>query len=179
MRLFIGIGLPLSVGETLSRAAHTLLPLKVQDAAPIRWTRPEDMHLTLSFLGSVEPSRLEEIQQSLAPLHADLLYLQLNGVGIFPHTGALHAKVKLSAILLIFAEQVFRAMEGCGFVRERRPYTPHITLARSKGLVRFTSGREVHPAFRQAFEVRGFFLYQSFTRPDGARYEVLRAFPLV
>jgi len=180
MRVFIGIGLPIQVGERLARAANRLLPPGTGDGARVRWTQPSNMHVTLSFLGQVEPARLEQIQESLATLGAVRLHLELNGIGVF--AGIMHAKVKPSAPLLAFPEQVFESMERCGFPREQRPYLPHVTLARAKGRM---PGRmppqpfgKDDPAFRQAFEASEFLLYQSFTRPEGAYYEVLKAFPL-
>lgn len=177
MRLFIGIGLPLSVGEALARAAHVLLPPEREGIVRVRLTRPQDMHVTLSFLGHVEPSHLEQIQQSLATLHANPMRLELDGAGIFANGGILLAKVKPSPSLLRLAEQVIQAMERCGFPREQRPFTPHVTLARNKGRIRLASHQPDDPAFTQTFEANEFHLYQSFTRPEGSQYQVLRTFP--
>jgi RNA 2',3'-cyclic 3'-phosphodiesterase len=178
MRLFIGIGLPLSVGEALVRAAHALLPPVREGGACVRLARPQDMHVTVSFLGHVEPSRLEQIQQSLTALHADRMRLELNGAGIFANGGILLAKVKPSPNLLSLAEQVLQTIERCGFPREQRPFMPHVTLARNKGRIKLGPHQSGDSAFRQSFEAREFCLCQSFTRPDGSQYQVLRAFPL-
>ncbi len=178
MRLFIGIGLPLSLGEALARATHSLLPPEREGSAHIRLICPQDMHVTLSFLGHVEPSLLEQIQQSLAAVHADRIHLRLNGVDIFANGGILLAKVEPSPNLLSLAEQVLHTMERCGFPREQRPFKPHVTLARSKGRIKLVSRQPNDPAFRQTFKAGEFCLYQSFTRPEGSQYQVLRAFPL-
>ena len=66
MRLFVAIGLPSPLSDTLSRAARTLITLEAQQRARTTFTRPDNLHLTLNFLGQVDPSRLEEIQQTLA-----------------------------------------------------------------------------------------------------------------
>jgi 2'-5' RNA ligase len=181
MRLFIGIGLPPSVSAALARAAHTLAA-----AAPqlrISWTPPENMHLTLSFLGQVDPARLDNIQQALAKLQSPRLHLQLDGPGLFPNAGILYAHVKPSAALLTFADHIFRAMEECGFPSEQRPYTPHITLARikapGKARLHLPSREQASPAFFQKFEADEFRLYESITNPKGPEYHVLRAFPLL
>jgi 2'-5' RNA ligase len=179
MRLFIGIGLPPPISGFLSQAAHTLIAPEVKLRARITWTRPENMHVTISFLGQVEPSRLDDIQQSLATIRAAPLHLQLNGFGSFANAGILYAQVKPSTRLLGFAEQVFESMQACGFPREQRPYTPHITLARSKGRFRVLSRKVDDSVFRQAFEAHEFRLYESFTSPQGSYYEVRRAFPLI
>jgi 2'-5' RNA ligase len=179
MRLFIGIGLPPALNQTLAKAAHTLIAPEAQSRTRITLTRPENMHVTLNFLGQVEPSRLDEIQQALATIRAPRLHLQLNGAGAFANAGILYAQIKPSAPLLNLAEQVFQSMENCGFPREQRPYTPHITLARSKGRIRILPREENNPTFRRSFEAQELRLYESITRPEGAHYEVRRAFPLI
>jgi 2'-5' RNA ligase len=179
MRLFIGIGLPPPVSEVLAQAARTLIAPEVKQRARITWTRPENMHVTISFLGQVEPSRLDDIEQTLAAIRTAPLHLQLNGFGSFANAGILYAQVKPSTRLLGFAEQVFESMQACGFPREQRPYSPHITLARSKGRFRLLSRKVDDSAFRQAFEAHEFRLYESFTLPQGAEYHVRCAFPLL
>jgi 2'-5' RNA ligase len=176
MRLFVGIGLPIQVGERLAAAASGLLPWEASNSTPIRPTAPGNMHVTLSFLGQTDPARLEAIQQGLATLHAGRLRLELNGVGVFK--GILHAQVKPSAALLTLAERVVKSMESCGFPREQRPFLPHVTVARTKERISLSSSRGGDPAFWQHFEADEFLLYQSLTRPEGAIYKVLKAFPL-
>lgn len=72
-------------------------------------------------------------------------------------------------------------MEACGFTREQRPYSPHITIGRIGAHTR----ERIHlrtasddPAFHQAFDASEFRLYQSLSLPGGAQYEVLRVFAL-
>jgi RNA 2',3'-cyclic 3'-phosphodiesterase len=176
MRLFIGIGLPAPVAETLANSASRLITLS--PAARIRWTPPANMHITLSFLGQVHPARLDVIQQALATIHAPRIRLELNGFGTFERAGVLFADVKPTPALLTLAEQVTTAMQNCGFPREVRPYSPHITLARFRDRIHLRSDAQDDPAFHQTFAASEFRLYQSLTLPDGARYEIIRAFPL-
>ena len=178
MRLFIGIALPPSLSALLAKAAHTLVAAEGQPRPRITWTRPENMHVTLSFLGQVDPSRLDQIQHALATIHAPQLKLQLNGVGSFPKSGILHTQIKPSPSLLNLAEQVFQSMEICGFPRERRPYTPHITLARSKEPIDIHHRTE-NPVFQQSFTAHELRLYESITGSEGAHYEVKASFPLL
>src|SRR5579871_2603239 len=81
MRLFIGIALPPPLSALLAKAAHTLIVTEGHQPPRITWTRPENMHITLSFLGQVDPSRIDHIQRSLAAIHASQLHLQLNEIG--------------------------------------------------------------------------------------------------
>ena len=175
MRLFIGIGLSAPVAEALAKSAQGLVSVS---AARIRWTPPANMHVTLSFLGQVHPARLDVVEQALVPIHAPRLRLALNGIGVFERAGVLFANVTPLPALLALAEQVIAAMHACGFPRENRPYSPHITLARTRDRIRLRSTTADDPAFHQVFEASEFRLYQSLTLPTGARYEVLRVFPL-
>jgi 2'-5' RNA ligase len=176
MRLFIGIGLPATIAEALAKSAIKLIT--PTNAAHIRWTPPANMHVTLSFLGQVHPARLDVIEQALATIRARRLHLKLSGIGTFDRAGVLFANVSQSSKLLALAEQVIAAMEACGFAREERPYSPHITLARTRDRLRLRTPAPDDPAFHQNFEAVEFRLYQSLTLPGGAQYEVIRAFPL-
>jgi RNA 2',3'-cyclic 3'-phosphodiesterase len=176
MRLFIGIGLPASVAEALAESAVSLI--SPANATHLRWTPPANMHLTLSFLGQVHEARRDVIEQALAAIHARQMTLALDGFGTFDRAGVLYANVKPSPVLCSLAEQVIAAMETIGFAREKRPYSPHVTLARTRDRLRLRSNAPDNPAFHQTFDATEFGLYQSFTLPGGAQYEVLRAFPL-
>jgi RNA 2',3'-cyclic 3'-phosphodiesterase len=176
MRLFIGIGLPILVAEALAEAATRLVAPAA--ASKIRWTPPANMHVTLSFLGQVNEARRDVIEKALATIHAHRMKLALDGFGTFERAGVLYASVKPSSVLLALVEKVVAAMEGIGFARESRPYSPHVTLARTRDHLRLRSNHPEDPAFHQNFETSEFRLYQSVTLPGGAQYEVLRVFPL-
>lgn len=176
MRLFTAIALPGPLSEALGAAAAGLVPNR-NSAPRIRWTAPANMHVTLSFLGSVEPARLNDVQQSLTRVHAAQFSLTLAGLGVFPHAGVLLAKVHPSPELLSLAEQVAVALEGAGFPREKHPYQPHVTLARTKerGLSFFSAN---DPTFHETFHADMFHLYESVTLPEGAQYRILHSYPL-
>ena len=147
-------------------------------AAPgstLRWLAPENLHVTLCFLGSVDGSRVNAIAERLADIGGARLRITLDGFDVFANAGAVIVRAKRSAPLLTLAEQVTVAMENCGFPREKRPYQPHVTLARQKG----RGPLRLSPSgFSQSFSAREFRLYESHTRPEGAQYEVVQAFPL-
>jgi 2'-5' RNA ligase len=178
MRLFVGIGLPESIAQALAGAACRSVSLAPGSASRIRWTPPGSLHVTLSFLGQVEPARLEPIAAALAGVTASPLLLALDGLGLFADAGIAVAKVKPSPLLLALAGKVVAAMETCGIPPEKRPYQPHVTLARAKGRLPLRITRAEESAFTASFDATEFRLYQSQTLPQGAHYEILRAFPL-
>ena len=174
LRLFTAIGLPARVAELLVESARKQLPAR---PSRIRPTSADNTHITLSFLGAVEATRLETIRQALAKIVSPPFRVTLNGLGRFAHAEVFLAKVESSPGLLALAEQVAASLEACGFPREKRPYQPHLTLARGKGLA-FPLPMTNDPAFHQSFDATEFRLYESVTHPEGVQYEVLSVHPL-
>ena len=60
MRTFLGIGLPAGVREGIAAAIAQVRSLH----APVAWTRPENLHITLHFLGDIPPGRVSRIDRS-------------------------------------------------------------------------------------------------------------------
>jgi 2'-5' RNA ligase len=176
MRLFLGIGLPSTLAQELARSIRALLSQHAPTARP-GYVFPEDLHVTLSFLGAVPPERVQSILASLATLAPPPLQLELDGIGAFPGAGVLYARVQSSRDLLSLAEQVFLCMEACGFSREARPYTPHVTLARVRSLPHLAPDASNNPAFRQTFQASVIHLYQSLSNGERPGYAVLHSFP--
>ena len=106
--------------------------------AQVAWTRPEGMHLTLKFLGNVAERRVQEI--TLALQHAACALAPFR-----PQRGECRRLSSLSrlrvvwagigegaALLCTLADAVDTQLAACGFPREDRPFSPHVTLGRVK-----------------------------------------------
>lgn len=103
---------------------------------PLRWVPPRNMHLTLKFLGETQPRQvatLADALQAIASQHSPL-DVRLAELGIFPNSKqprvlwvGLHAPAALAEI----AQQVEHAAVALGFATEPKPFTPHLTLART------------------------------------------------
>jgi 2'-5' RNA ligase len=78
-RLFVSLELPGVVREDLGRLCT--------DVPGARWAEPEDMHLTLRFIGDVDGLGFEDVAAALAAVRAPRLDLVLRGVGHFPPRG--------------------------------------------------------------------------------------------
>lgn len=126
MRVFIAVELPQKWQEELWLAGQALRRLGVRG----RFTRQENFHLTLAFLGEVpDPSgaaavldRLEAAPFPLKTAEANRFVLRggdIWWVGVAPHPALLEAQAKLCA-----------GLGQSGFALDRRPFLPHITLAR-------------------------------------------------
>lgn len=182
IRSFIAVDLEAPVRA----AVQTLLDEFRRLKAEIRWVRAEGMHVTLKFLGWVDPPRLERVHAAAAAAVHDrpALRLAVRGMGAFPSLRrprvlwvGLHGDG-----LVELAESVERAMEPLGFEREKRAFTPHVTLGRVSGMRGWERVEELFKA-HQADDfgetaIQAVTIYRSTLRPDGAVYTPLWTIPL-
>lgn len=102
----------------------------------VKWSRPENLHLTLKFLGDVKERDLEELFDALTGTVTGLapFALEVKGFGAFP--GWRHPRViragcgEGSEDAAELANAVETACDDLGYEREKRPYRPHLTLGR-------------------------------------------------
>lgn len=181
VRLFVAVSVPDDQLESLARQAE---PLK-EGLAGGRWAPPANQHVTLKFLGWTAVEMLEDLKGSLRRACAPLApaEVRIDGLGSFPsrrRVRVLWAGFEDPERLLVRLNEVIeRAVEPLGFERERREFSPHLTLARFKTPQRL---REELPALDRAslegFVVSEVRLYRSHLHPKGAQYEVLESFEL-
>ncbi|MFB3920316.1 MAG: RNA 2',3'-cyclic phosphodiesterase [Terriglobia bacterium] len=181
MRAFIAIDLPEEIRAALSRNQAELRNA-CRDAG---WTRPEGIHLTLKFLGEISDEQVREMTEALhACTPFEAFSVEVNGFGFFPDARrpkVFWAGVQAPPDLANLAERVESAMEKLGIARERRAYSPHLTLAR----FRFPKPQPELKALAEAradttlghFEVSEFFLFESRLHPQGAQYLKVARFP--
>lgn len=134
IRTFVAIELPETVRESLARQISSL-----KSHAPlVKWSRPDNLHLTLRFLGDVKESELDELFAALedAVDGTQPFAVEVCGVGAFPNwrhprvvwAGCGEGAEETSAL----ADLVEAACANLGYERERRPFRPHFTLGRVK-----------------------------------------------
>lgn len=127
-RLFVAVELPEAVREELGRLCG--------DVPGARWAEPDDMHLTLRFIGDVDGLGFEDVAGALASVRAASFEMVLRGVGHFPPRGeprTLWAGVERSEPLTLLHDRIESALTRAGIEPERRKFHPHITLARLRG----------------------------------------------
>lgn len=171
-RLFIGVPLP---EELLPRVAEAQAGLEGQEG--IRLIRPEQLHVTLAFLGHVGEAAQAAAEEVVAAVPAEL-----GGTALLEGYLALPSARRARVVTLeiedprgVFTglfERVMGGLEAAEVMRrEARPYRPHLTIARLRkpGPVQLRSdgGRDVYP-------VGSVCLYESKLRRSGAEYTVLR-----
>lgn len=168
MRLFLGLPIPLELAQALTRRTQAI------ELPKGRWTTPENIHLTLVFLGEVADLTLPHIERELYELTFAPFQLKLTSLDIFPRGGVLFAGVEPTRPLLHLQARVSGSMARCGFVPEDRPYHPHITLARFHGPLRLSqTQRSLSTSLQRSFTADTVNLYRSNLTPTGSHYEVL------
>lgn len=192
LRLFVAIDLPSSWLDALAVAQKDLQrAIKGAGAPDIRWVRPEGFHLTLKFLGHVEAARRAEVEDALARVPREVFgfEIRLGAPGAFgDRRGPRVLWVGLAGDLQRLSN-LAGAVEACtrplGFEPEKRPFAPHLTLARVPdtyaagprlALSKYVKGLRL-PAV-EPMRVERFQLMQSHLGRGGARYESLATFPL-
>jgi RNA 2',3'-cyclic 3'-phosphodiesterase len=148
----------------------------------VRWTRPENVHLTLKFLGDVRAESLDGIRVALGEVCAEHAPFDavLAELGAFP--SARRAKILWVGVgagserLRSLAADVDDALASLGFEREKRPYVPHLTLGRVRGR---TLNFDLPPGVEgTGFRVRRVELTESTLAPKGATYRTVGDFAL-
>ena len=102
--------------------------------ADIKFVEPENVHLTLKFLGEIEPSLVEQASQVVKEASFQPFSARLEGVGVFPNLRrprVVWAGISEGVSQLVEVwKDVDTKLSGLGFERERRGFSPHITIGR-------------------------------------------------
>jgi len=128
MRLFIAINLNEEIKDYLTAAIQELK----RHAEKGNFTRRENLHLTLVFLGEVGADRLGAVKSAMNRIKGEPFRLSLSGFGKFKRNGGdIHwAGVDKSEPLLSVQKQLSTELSKAGFFLEERAYSPHLTLGR-------------------------------------------------
>jgi len=184
MRTFLAIELPSKIKESLANIQNQL---KTTDA-DVKWVEPQNIHLTLKFLGEVDDkklSRISEIMDDIAG-NSNSFYIQISSLGAFP-------KIDFPRVIWVGIEkgdketkEIARALEEkiakeAGIPKEDRPFSSHITIGRTRSslnrikliqeLKKLAIGLEQN---NLDFPVAKITLFKSTLTPKGPLYEALK-----
>jgi len=183
MRAFIALELSEGIRTELLRLQDELK----KAGANVKWVIPDNIHLTLKFLGNIDESRLSEIENVLRPI-ADAnspFEINLFKIGAFPDIN--YPRVIWAGIDkgCSQAEEIARNIEGglekIGFPKESRPFSAHLTLGRVRsgknkvGLKEKLLSTSVRPS---ACPIKHITLFESRLTPHGPIYTARGNFPL-
>uniref|UniRef100_A0A831XML7 RNA 2',3'-cyclic phosphodiesterase n=1 Tax=Geobacter metallireducens TaxID=28232 RepID=A0A831XML7_GEOME len=176
MRLFVAIDLPGDIRQSVAdicRGVHG-----------VRWLPPEQLHLTLRFIGEADDAVDAEIRRGLAAITSPPFPVSLQGVGCFPsprRPRVLWVGVSGGEPLVQLQHDVETAVVAAGLPPEERPFSPHITLARLKD----HRGDDIAPFLARnasfasgPFTVDAFHLYSSILTAKGAIHRREASYPL-
>jgi RNA 2',3'-cyclic 3'-phosphodiesterase len=176
-RLFLAIDIADTVRDAIA-ARREPIP-------GVRWTRPENLHVTLRFIGDVKATEQEACRNRLSSVNSGSFVLTSTDALTLPRRGparVLALAWAASDPLLHLHEATSTVLgEAIGLKRERRPYTPHVTVARfrdaKRAAVRHADAivRRIPPS---SFVVTEYSLYESHLTPQGARHTRLATYPL-
>jgi 2'-5' RNA ligase len=177
-RLFVALTLPPAV-----RSALAALPAPMTG---VHWTRPEQFHVTLRFLGDVTAEQRQRIVERLGRVQVTSFVLPVEGLGTFPPpgrpprviwvgTGSGHPR------LFQLRQRLDDALLSAGLDLDVRTFHPHITLARctenaGPAVAEWCHAQRDFTA--PPFRVGSFDLYASELLPTGAVHSLRASFPL-
>jgi RNA 2',3'-cyclic 3'-phosphodiesterase len=185
MRLFVGVELDDRVREAAAAIGESLRR-ELGQRVDARWVPPENLHITLWFLGEVDESRVESTMDALTRRFDEAAFdVEIAGLGAFPPSGPprvlwLGVTSGANPLARVHAE-LARRLEPIGYEPERRAYSAHLTIARVKNVSRGVSAREIrslleahHPADAGRCRIEGVTVFRSRVSSKGATYEALQ-----
>lgn len=179
LRTFIAVPMPQAMIAYLQETMHRLRESRLN----IRWIPASNVHLTLRFLGDIDPSLVPGISAGMdtAVQNVTPFRLTADGPGVFPNlrqarviwiglTGEVDRLQQLRA-------GIEAGMAKCGFREETRPFRAHLTIGRTRQRVPASDIAAMLASLKESvsdsFKVDRITLYQSTLRPTGAVYHRL------
>ncbi|MCC7304997.1 MAG: RNA 2',3'-cyclic phosphodiesterase [Alphaproteobacteria bacterium] len=175
IRLFAALSIP----GVLKKQASAL-PRKGLSSP--RWSHPDDLHITLRFIGDVDESRLPEIEETLEHVRVKPFTIVAKGLDIFARKKQkiLYIPIESRRAVTNLSAEVTERLNKTDFEFPLDVYTPHITLARLSDPAGLRDYVYRNAGFiRLEWKAESFFLFRS-ADPDagGKRYSVVREYPL-
>jgi 2'-5' RNA ligase len=163
LRLFLGLW-----PDDAERLATVEVQRQVAWPATAKLVRPENLHITLHFLGSVEEERIPALEAAVA-VEAAAVQVRLESLSVWHGGIAVLEPIDIEQPLAGLHRTLQTRLDAAGFATEQRRYRPHVTLARKA--VGASAERPIRPT---TWRTKQFALVQS----AGGRYAPLRFYPL-
>jgi RNA 2',3'-cyclic 3'-phosphodiesterase len=188
LRSFIAVEVPPEVQNAISQS---LAPLQKSLPKPlIRWVAPQNVHLTLKFLGDVSPINLEQMAEAIrfeAEAH-QAFSMSVAGIGAFPNSRrprVIWIGLAAPAALTALQRGVEAASASLGYAAENRPFSPHLTVGRVGQAVSVSDLHKIHLALEEMkvgqlgqVQVTAIHIFKSDLRPGGSVYTPLYVLPM-
>ncbi|MDX9753294.1 MAG: RNA 2',3'-cyclic phosphodiesterase [bacterium] len=181
MRAFISINL----SPTIQAQIRDVQAALRDSVRGIRWTAPENCHLTLKFLGEFPESCLPTLGQVLDPVAAQFspFSLEFGTFGTFPPRGPVSivwlGLTKGESTVRALEEEMGKALHQAGIAFDKKQFVPHLTIGRAqRNQTAYFNGKSVpaHSGF-DPLRVEAFYAMQSELTPQGPIYTPRLRFP--
>ncbi|MEW6002095.1 MAG: RNA 2',3'-cyclic phosphodiesterase [Nitrospirota bacterium] len=178
LRCFIAI----EISEPIKKKIGELMGILKRYNGDVKWAEPQNIHITLKFLGKTPDSLVPRISDSLSNivLSYEPFYIKISDVGVFPsrrHPRVIWVGVKDSEILGKLKMDIEDSMEPLGFEKEDRDFKPHLTLGRARSQSGMANIINELDNFKEndfgSLRVTSIRLMQSELKPTGAFYHCL------
>jgi len=183
LRLFIAIDIP----EHIKREVSEFIDILKKYDADIKWIIPENLHLTLKFLGETSETLIGKLRESLLPMVSSYepFYISIQSTGVFPsekYPRVLWIGIMDSDHLKELRDSVEATSSLLGFQREDKVFHPHLTLGRVRDRRGMLSLMKELNLFRNKqfgdFLVDQVKLMKSELKPKGPEYSCIYSFAL-
>lgn len=185
IRSFLAFELPPEIREKIGEVSTELQKLTL----PIRWVKVTNIHLTMIFLGYVDEDKIDDIKEkvNLVVQRFSIFQTRLNGIGVFPNWRKprviwidLGGEIERLSTL---REELQTGLKVLGFKPEKRPFAPHLTIGRFKGLL--DRDEELKSILDRYHDLSGdlqylneLVLFKSDLKPDGPVYTKMATWQL-
>ncbi len=177
LRLFVAVDLPEPIRQEVAA--------RCTQVSKARWVKPNQLHITLRFMGRTPDDALDDIRERLSRVRAPGFELALQGAGVFPGGASKRARVLWLGLdpaePLVGLKREIDACLGPDAQREGQGFSPHLTLARftEKPDATLTQFIARHETYRGApWPVNCFKLYQSTLLSNGAVHTLVSTYAL-
>lgn len=188
LRSFIAIELPAALQEAIYRAC---LPLRqALGSSLVRWVPPQNLHLTLKFLGDVSSANLDLLKQMLRAEteRQPPFVLEIGALGSFPNpkrARVIWVGIQAPAALTTLQRNIETAAARLGYLSEERRFSPHLTVGRVSQHVTIADQQKIRTLLESTqigvigqAQVMSVCLFRSDLQPTGAVYTPLFEAPL-
>ena len=192
MRIFVALDLDSAIRERIQKFVE-----EIRATAPeARWISAESLHVTLKFIGEQPDAAIAQVEAALRSIRTEPFQLRFSGTGFFPTPRAARVfwiGIEADDALTALVKTIEEALAKIGITKEDRAFTPHLTIARTRGGSGAPGRRKGDRANRQFGELRKFlatlpapdfgtmtarefFLYRSQLSSKGSEYTKIARF---
>jgi len=180
IRSFVALDIPSQVKEEIDGIIGELRRL----GGNVKWVKPQNLHITLKFLGEIEPETLENVYRVTEESAGEtqVLSFSLSGAGLFPNPKrprVFWIGIKEVGELEGLSRRLDEGLEALGFQREKRGFSPHLTIGRARtpqGMERLVEGIRKMEYSSGRIEATSLLVMKSKLTPQGPIYSPLKEY---